>query len=179
MRKQIKFLVAMCVMLVMTATPVMAANVGNYTGWSIDGSPRYYENGKVVTDHWIRFGNTCYYMGADGYPIPDRVLSDDMLKQFSVDYIDTNGKPVNNNVSATVEKAVEILNVTNIDPAVLANAAAAAAAANAIAAENAIKNAAQANALIAANAAALANAAAANATAAANASAAAANMLAK
>ncbi len=96
MKKGIKLVVAVCLITVMMTAPVLAApTMSTFTGWSYDGgAPRYYENGTIIKNHWLLYGNSCYYAGPDGYPLQDRVLSSEIMKQFPVDYINTNGKPV-------------------------------------------------------------------------------------
>ena len=96
MKKMILLLAAAFMAIgVLAGAPAMAGGVGNYTGWSIDGgAPRFYINGNIFANGWVLYGKTLYWVGADGYILPNRVMSDDVLREFPVQYLDTNGFPV-------------------------------------------------------------------------------------
>lgn len=81
----------LCAALTFTsATAVFAA--GNYTGWSIEGgSPRYYQNGVMLTNSWIKYGGVGHYVGADGYIVANRVVS---LENLAPGYVDTDSASV-------------------------------------------------------------------------------------
>jgi len=96
MKKKILILAAAFAAIgVLAGAPAIAGGVLNYTGWSIDGgAPRFYINGNVYANGWAKYGNTLYWIGPDGYVITNRVMSEDVLKEFPVQYLDTNGFPV-------------------------------------------------------------------------------------
>ncbi len=86
--KRIMRILAVAVMTLVFALPASAAPA-NYTGWSIDGgAPRFFVNGNMVTNSWVKYGNTFYYMGANGYNVPDTVISAAVVKQAPLNYID-------------------------------------------------------------------------------------------
>ncbi len=93
-----KILITTAILAAVTAlgvAPVVANNVGPYTGWSIDGgAPRYYVNGNVVTNCWVKYGQFYYKVDDKGYTIPDNVLSEDVVKVMPVAFVDSNGTPI-------------------------------------------------------------------------------------
>jgi hypothetical protein len=93
-----KILVAAAILAAVTTlgvAPAIADNLAPYTGWSIDGgSPRYYVNGNLVTNCWVKYGSFYYLVDDKGYTIPDRVLSEDVVKVMPVAFVDSNGTPV-------------------------------------------------------------------------------------
>ena len=87
MKRIVRFLAATAMTMVF-ALPVFAAPAG-YTGWSIDGgSPRFFVNGDMVTNSWVKYGNTFYYMGANGYTVPDTVISSTIVGVAPINYVD-------------------------------------------------------------------------------------------
>ena len=92
-----RFLITAAILAAVTAlgvAPTVANEVGPYTGWSIDGgSPRYYINGNVATNCWVKYGQFYYKVDDKGYTIPDNVLSEDVVKVFPILYVDSNGTP--------------------------------------------------------------------------------------
>lgn len=93
MKKIIVLMMVTAFVLAMTV-PAAAAPAG-FTGWSIDaGAPRYYENGVLKTNAWVKYGNFYYYVGADGYTVANRVLSAAALNEIPVEFTDTNSTAV-------------------------------------------------------------------------------------
>lgn len=71
------------------------AQAPDYTGWSIEGgAPVFYQAGAKVANAWVKYGNVCYYVGADGYIVSNRVLSMTGVAEANVAYIDGNQTPV-------------------------------------------------------------------------------------
>ena len=96
MKRGFKVLAAALAVGMFCAAPATAAVAPGFSGWSIDGgAPRYYENGILKTDSWVKYGNTFYYVGSDGYVVNNRVISADILSNVpSLNYTDTNVNPV-------------------------------------------------------------------------------------
>lgn len=110
MKRGVKLLSAIILITILTAVPVLAdqPDVGYYTGWSLESAPRYYQYGILVTNQWIRFGNNLYYVGPEGYVVPNMVLSDEALKYAPVFYVDTNGKTVRPDVPRAAAMTVDL-----------------------------------------------------------------------
>ncbi len=96
MKRSWKIAAAAVAAAALCAAPAGAAVTAGYSGWSIDGgAPRYYENGALKTNSWVKYGNTFYYVGADGYVVQNRVISADILSNVpTLNYTDTNSTPV-------------------------------------------------------------------------------------
>ena len=69
--------------------PAMAATVN---GWdSSSGSPVYYQNGVKLSNTWVKWGNTFYYLNENGNIVPNFVVNQDGLAYSGIQtYIDTN-----------------------------------------------------------------------------------------
>lgn len=72
-----------------TTVPAMASPVN---GWeNLGGAPVYYQNGAMVTNCWVKYGNTFYFMDASGHITPNYVFNQDGLAYSGITaYIDTN-----------------------------------------------------------------------------------------
>lgn len=96
MRKMniIKTAVLAAIASVVLLIPTMAAEA-NFTGWSIEGgAPVFYQTGVKVTNQWVKYGDNYYFAGADGFLVPNRVLSALGVAETGISYIDTNATPV-------------------------------------------------------------------------------------
>lgn len=91
--RRIKAVAAVLAAMTLTFTvgvTAMAQEAG-YTGWSIEGgAPVFYQAGSKVTNVWVKYGDVCYYVGADGYIVNNRVLSMTGVAEANVTYIDGN-----------------------------------------------------------------------------------------
>jgi len=113
--------VGICVGLMtgITSASYAAPVAPGFTGWEYStGAPLYYLGGVKAVNTWAKFGNVIYYLGADGYMVPQYAVTEEGLKNLGGgSYIDTNnGGALCNVTSQAAEqyKAVrEIYNVTN------------------------------------------------------------------
>lgn len=96
--KKIKVMALCAAMAVMMAMPVKAALPEmitvpkNYTGWNTEGTQAvYYMNGAKAANVWVLNGRTLYYLGADGYMVPNAVFDVDAAASAGItNYINTN-----------------------------------------------------------------------------------------
>lgn len=88
MKKRI-LAVLLAVFTVFSVVPAVAAPG---TGWdSSTGTPMYYLNGNLVTNCWVKYGNTFYYMNAAGNVVPGFAVNQDGLAYSGItSYFDTN-----------------------------------------------------------------------------------------
>lgn len=75
MLRKVLTALAIGILTLTTALPVLAADMTGYTGWDYQmGHPRYYVNGNVATNCWIKYDNAFHYLGADGHIVPEMVM---------------------------------------------------------------------------------------------------------
>lgn len=78
-------------MAIMMMQSVLAAPAPNFTGWeSSTGAPRYYLNGAVLGNVWVKYGPNFYFLNSDGYTVPSFVINQDGIRYSAVTaYYDT------------------------------------------------------------------------------------------
>lgn len=90
--KRIVTAVTAALMVVVMGFSTAAATAADYTGWDMNtGALRYMLNGTPVKDAWVKHGKMFYYVGSEGYTVPNFVVNEDGLKASVIQsYYDAN-----------------------------------------------------------------------------------------